>query len=117
MVKLNKKELKFIMEGEPHYHEGMNQWYGVRRFFDWLNGNLYKMHVRVFLSKFRSYTTCPDCNGARLQPDSLNWKWQGHTLPELYQKSVKELLVRIGRDTVPQTSAPMETTTAPWPAF
>ncbi|MGB0257106.1 MAG: excinuclease ABC subunit UvrA, partial [Coraliomargarita sp.] len=103
--KLNKKELKFIMEGEPKYKEGYDQWYGVHRFFDWLNSNLYKMHVRVFLSKFRSYTTCPDCNGARLKPESLNWKWQGYTLPELYQQSVKDLLEIIGRDACPQASA------------
>ena len=90
--KLKKKELQFIMEGEPKYKENCGQWYGVRRFFDWLNRNLYKMHVRVFLSKFRSYTLCPDCEGARLKSDSLNWKWQGHTLPELYQKSVSDLL-------------------------
>ena len=90
--KLNKKELQFIMEGEPKYEDNCGRWYGVRRFFDWLNRNLYKMHVRVFLSKFRSYTLCPECKGARLKADSLNWKWQGHTLPELYQKSVSELL-------------------------
>ncbi|MDP4694022.1 MAG: excinuclease ABC subunit A, partial [Opitutales bacterium] len=59
---------------------------------------LYKMHVRVFLSKFRSYTKCPKCNGARLKPESLNWKWQGRTLPELYQKSVGDLLDLLGRD-------------------
>jgi len=90
--KLNKKELTFVMEGEPGYREGYKQWYGVNRFFEWLNGNLYKMHVRVFLSKFRSYTLCPKCHGARLQPESLCWKWHGHTLPELYQNSVSELL-------------------------
>ncbi|MGZ0657464.1 excinuclease ABC subunit UvrA [Coraliomargarita sp. W4R72] len=90
--KLNKKELKFVMEGEPDFQPDHKQWYGVHRFFDWLNKNLYKMHVRVFLSKFRSYTECPVCHGARLKPESLNWKWQGHMLPDLYQKSVSELL-------------------------
>ena len=90
--KLNKKELKFVMDGEPSYQPDTNKWYGIHRFFDWLNSNLYKMHVRVFLSKFRSYTECPKCHGARLQPESLHWKWQGYTLPELYQKSVAELL-------------------------
>ena len=89
--KLNKKELKFVMEGEPDYESGYDQWYGINRFFDWLNGNLYKMHVRVFLSKFRSYTLCPSCNGARLKPEALYWKWQGHTLPDLYEKSVDDL--------------------------
>jgi excinuclease ABC subunit A len=90
--KLRKKELSFIMEGEPNFKEDNNQWYGVYRFFDWLQTKIYKMHVRVFLSKFRSYTRCPDCGGARLKPEALNWKWQGHTLPDLYQKSVSELL-------------------------
>ncbi len=85
-------EIAFIMEGDPDYQEGSYQWYGVRRFFDWLQTKLYKMHVRVFLSKFRSYTCCPDCNGARLQLEALNWKWQAHTLPELYQQSVSSLL-------------------------
>lgn len=90
--KLRKKEIAFIMEGEPRYKEDNNQWYGVYRFFDWLQSKIYKMHVRVFLSKFRSYTTCPDCGGSRLKSEALNWKWEGHTLPELYQKSVSELL-------------------------
>ena len=90
--KLSQRELKFIMEGEPGYRQGANQWYGVRRFFEWLNSKLYKMHVRVFLSKFRSYAECPDCHGTRLQPESLCWKWQDHTLPALYRKSITELL-------------------------
>ncbi len=89
---LTDDEVAFIMEGEPDYQEGNYQWYGVYRFFDWLETKLYKMHVRVFLSKFRNYTTCPDCNGARLKPEALNWKWNGHMLPELYQKSVSDLL-------------------------
>ena len=101
--KLNKKELKFVMEGEPAYEENNGQWYGIRRFFDWLNRNLYKMHVRVFLSKFRSYTLCPECEGARLQPESLNWKWEGYTLPELYQKSVSELLEILREGDCPQS--------------
>ena len=56
------------------------------------------MHVRVFLSKFRSYTQCPTCNGDRLQEEARLWKWQGHTLPELYRKSVSELLDRLPAD-------------------
>jgi excinuclease ABC subunit A len=90
--KLNAKELSFVLDGDPDYQEGANQWYGVRRFFTWLESKVYRMHVRVFLSKFRSYNTCPSCKGARLQPESLYWKWQEYTLPELYQKSVSELI-------------------------
>ncbi|MFO8026586.1 MAG: excinuclease ABC subunit UvrA [Opitutales bacterium] len=92
--KLTRREKNFIIEGEKDFDEGdyQHRWYGVRRFFDWLESKIYRMHVRVFLSKFRSYSRCPDCRGARLQPEALNWKWEGHTLPDLYRKSVSELL-------------------------
>ena len=61
---------------------GRKYWYGVKGFFRWLETNTYKMHVRVFLSRYRTYNPCPDCGGQRLQPESLCWKWQGRTLPE-----------------------------------
>src|SRR5690606_6006694 len=41
------------------------------RFFAWLEGRAYKMHIRVLLSKYRSYDVCPACDGARLKPASL----------------------------------------------
>ena len=86
----------FVMDGEPGYGEGGREWpkawYGVRRFFEWLEGNTYKMHVRVFLSKYRAYVTCPDCGGTRLIPEALLWNWEGHTLPGLYHLPVSELL-------------------------
>ena len=47
------------------------EWYGVKGFFDWLESKAYKMHVRVFLSRYRAYTDCPDCRGGRLQPEAL----------------------------------------------
>ncbi|MEM8983322.1 MAG: excinuclease ABC subunit UvrA [Pseudomonadota bacterium] len=50
------------------------KWYGIRGFFDWLETKAYKMHVRVMLSRFRSYEICTACNGARLKPDSLAWR-------------------------------------------
>ena len=66
-------------------------WYGVRGFFDWLESRSYKMHVRVLLSRYRTYTICPDCNGGRFAPDSLNFRWVGHTAPELLKMSVDAL--------------------------
>ncbi len=51
-----------------------DRWYGVRGFFKWLESKTYKMHVRVLLSRYRAYTTCPDCNGGRFQPAALNYK-------------------------------------------
>ena len=52
----------------------------------------YKMHVRVFLSKYRGYFNCPDCNGDRLKKESVCWKWNSLSLPELYDLSIDDLL-------------------------
>src|SRR5204862_2610900 len=51
-----------------------DRWYGVRGFFRWLESKTYKMHVRVLLSRYRAYITCPGCNGGRYQPEALNYK-------------------------------------------
>ncbi|PYJ89802.1 MAG: excinuclease ABC subunit A, partial [Verrucomicrobia bacterium] len=40
----------------------------------WLESKTYKMHVRVLLSRYRAYTTCPSCNGGRFQPETLNYR-------------------------------------------
>jgi excinuclease ABC subunit A len=85
----------FIIDGDPDYgqpgREWPKAWYGLKGFFNWLEKNTYKTHVRVFLSRYRSYNPCPACHGARLQPESLCWKWQGRTLPALYQLPVRDL--------------------------
>ncbi|QTN30788.1 excinuclease ABC subunit UvrA [Akkermansiaceae bacterium] len=67
-------------------------WYGVKGFFDWLETKAYKMHVRVFLSRYRSYTTCDACRGKRLQPESLCFKIEGKSLPDLWALPISELL-------------------------
>ena len=67
-------------------------WYGVKGFFDWLETKAYKMHVRVFLSRYRSYTTCSTCRGRRLQPQALCFRIEGKTLPDLWRMPVADLL-------------------------
>jgi len=67
-------------------------WYGVKGFFDWMETKAYKMHVRVFLSRYRSYTTCGACRGKRLQPESLCFKVDNRTLPDLWASSIGDLL-------------------------
>ncbi len=49
-------------------------WYGVKRFFQWLETKSYKMHIRVLLSKYRAYELYPACRGARLKPEALLWR-------------------------------------------
>ena len=68
------------------------QWYGVKGFFDWLETKAYKMHVRVFLSRYRSYTTCSACRGKRLQPEALCFKIHGKSLPDLWSLPITDLL-------------------------
>ena len=69
---LNKSQQQWVLQGEGSWEDGL--WYGVKRFFAWLETKSYKMHIRVLLSKYRSYTPCPDCDGARLKPDALLWQ-------------------------------------------
>jgi excinuclease ABC subunit A len=70
--------------------EGKGKWSGVRGFFAWLETKKYKLHVRVFLSKYRGYTLCPDCNGGRLRQEARDVRVGATTLPEVCALSIKE---------------------------
>ena len=63
---------EWVLEGEGDWDE--DAWYGARRFFDWLETKSYRMHIRVLLSRYRSYRECPECRGARLKPQALLWR-------------------------------------------
>jgi excinuclease ABC subunit A len=69
---------------------GKGDWSGVRGFFEWLDTKKYKLHVRVFLSKYRGYTRCPDCEGARLRQEARDVRVGNKTLPEVSALSIKE---------------------------
>jgi excinuclease ABC subunit A len=69
---LSDAERAWVIEGEGEWTK--NVWYGVRRFFAWLETKAYKMHIRVLLSRYRSYTECEACGGARLKPEALLWR-------------------------------------------
>jgi excinuclease ABC subunit A len=70
--------------------EGKSDWSGVRGFFEWMETKKYKLHVRVFLSKYRGYTLCPDCGGGRLRQEARDVKVGDRTLPEVCALSIKE---------------------------
>jgi excinuclease ABC subunit A len=88
---------KFVIEGELRDSGSLNElweaggWYGVKGYFQWLETKTYKMHVRVFLSRYRAYKKCPVCHGARFQPETLHFQLgakadaKGLTLPEINQ--------------------------------
>ncbi len=69
---LPEADREWVMAGEGPWTR--KTWYGLQRFFAWLETRAYKMHIRVLLSKYRSYTLCPACEGARLKPDALLWR-------------------------------------------
>ena len=82
---------RLVWEGEPGGREGWRRkWYGVTGFFEWLEGRTYRMHVRVFLSRYRSYRQCHDCGGARLRAEARLHRLFGRTLPEVEALPVAE---------------------------
>ena len=104
---LPKADQDFVINGEARDDDTdveemaeNDRWYGVRGFFKWLESKTYKMHVRVLLSRYRAYTTCPDCNGGRFQPAALNYRIvspaegktreTARTLPELALLSISD---------------------------
>jgi excinuclease ABC subunit A len=69
---LTADQRRWVIEGEGSWED--RKWYGVTRFFTWLESKSYKMHVRVLLSRYRTYTHCRACGGSRLKPDALLWR-------------------------------------------
>lgn len=67
--KLKKKHLRLIHRGVPERHFG-----GLDGFFAWLDRKKYKMHVRVFASRYRTYRTCDECGGTRFKPEALGYR-------------------------------------------
>ena len=80
---LNDFQKRAIFEGAPG-------WRGVRGFFSWLETKKYKLHVRVFMAKYRGYTTCPECRGGRLRKEARAVKIDGLNLPETVSLPINE---------------------------
>ncbi len=73
--KLTPEHQYWVVNGSPNWNGKWNQhWFGIKRFFEYLETKSYKMHIRVLLSKYRSYTPCGSCGGARLKLESLQWR-------------------------------------------
>jgi excinuclease ABC subunit A len=70
--------------------QGTRGWRGIKGFFSWLETKKYKLHVRVFLAKYRGYTTCPDCGGQRLRQEARDVKVGGRSLPEIIELSIHD---------------------------
>ena len=69
---------------------GDEGWRGIKGFFEWLDTKKYKLHVRVFLAKYRGYTKCPDCGGQRLRQAARDVKIGRMSLPEILEMSISD---------------------------
>jgi len=81
--KLAARQQEWIMHGDPE-----SGYFGVKGFFEWLERKKYKLHVRVFLSRYRGYATCPDCDGTRLRGEARAVKIAGRAITEVCQLTV-----------------------------
>lgn len=75
---LRKRHLKLIQHGVPERNFG-----GLDGFFQWLERKKYKLHVRIFAARYRSYRPCPQCQGKRFKPEALSYRVGGRNIAEM----------------------------------
>ena len=112
---LTKREMDLLINGSVR--TGFD---GLNGFFRRLQKQKYKMHIRVFLSRWRSYRVCPLCHGARLRPEALAITVGGRNIDELMSMTIAEALeffrawrpneweARIGRTVIAQVRHRLE---------
>lgn len=77
------EQVAMLLDGGPGFS-------GVRGFFKKLERKKYKMHVRVFIARFRGYETCPTCGGSRLGEQAMAWRLAGRTVADIWNMPVVE---------------------------
>jgi excinuclease ABC subunit A len=80
---LTEAEQSLVLDGEKKLD-------GVRQFFHYLDTKKYKLHVRVFLSRYRGYARCPDCHGSRLRPEAGYVRVSGRTIGDVTRMNIAE---------------------------
>jgi len=81
--KLTSEQRRWVVEGDDDFG-------GIRGFFAYLERKKYKLHVRVFLSRYRGYTLCPECQGGRLRQEALHIRIQGKNITDIGRMSIQE---------------------------
>jgi len=84
---LKAQQRKWILEGYPG-----DDFASVRDFFEYMNKKTYKMHVRIFLNRYRGYAPCGTCHVTRLKPEALGYRIQGRHIAEVQALSIDALL-------------------------
>ncbi|MDH5491006.1 MAG: excinuclease ABC subunit UvrA, partial [Myxococcales bacterium] len=85
---LDEAQRRWLIEGEGKGWK--NAWFGLRKWFEWMESRAYKMHVRVFLSRYRKYESCVECGGKRLRAEARLFRLGGLDLPGFYALPVSE---------------------------
>jgi excinuclease ABC subunit A len=83
-AELSPEEKRIVIDGDGEEYDG------VRGFFSWLERKKYKVHVRVFLSRYRGYLTCPDCGGSRLRREARDVLVGGRSIDAVCALTVRE---------------------------
>ena len=81
---LSPEQRRLVLEGDP-----ANDYEGVKGYFQWLERKKYKLHVRVFLSRYRGYATCPECGGTRLRAEARAVRLAGKSITDICKFTVK----------------------------
>ena len=82
-VELDAKQQELVLDGDDKF-------LGVRGFFQYLERKKYKLHIRVFLSRYRGYSTCPECRGSRLRLEARQVKINGRNICEVCAMTVED---------------------------
>ncbi len=82
-MELEAEQQELILDGDDKF-------LGVRGFFKYLERKKYKLHIRVFLSRYRGYSTCPECRGARLRLEARQVKIDGKNICEVCAMTVED---------------------------
>jgi excinuclease ABC subunit A len=85
---LTEEQKAFVMEGGGSYE-------GVNGFFNWLETQKYKMHMRILMARYRGYYPCHVCQGSRLRPEALNVQINGFNILKICETPVGSLLAFI----------------------
>jgi excinuclease ABC subunit A len=81
--RLTAEQRQWVMDGDEDF-------WGLRGFFNYLERKKYKLHVRVFLSRYRGYTLCSECQGGRVRREVLNIRIEGKNIVEVCRLSIQE---------------------------
>ncbi|HEX4950428.1 MAG TPA: excinuclease ABC subunit UvrA [Blastocatellia bacterium] len=92
-IPMDKPYWSLTEEQQQMIVNGKGTFPGIRKVFAQLEEKKYKMHVRVFLAKYRGYTRCPECNGGRLRREAQCVKIGGQSLPQVCALPIKDASV------------------------